>query len=474
MKTTMFGRGRIAVGAMGVLAFAGLLSPEGQAVSQERSSAQMVADAAMMAEEGPDAITFAKHVAPILQRKCQVCHQPDSIAPMSLMTYDEVRTYAAMIKDRVERRQMPPWHINRSVGIKKFKNDRGLTADEIETIGAWVDAGAPFGAAADMPPPAEFPDPGAWQLVDDFGEPDLIIPSESYTLEAVTQDKWFRPLTSTGLTEARWVKAIEIRPVGKDARTIIHHVLAFLEQEEEEGEMSAGAVVTSTRGAMGGPGLFMEWAVGKAGEIFPEGAGKVMLPDSKIRWELHMHAIGKLVEDVQVELGVWFHDKANEPRNRTRLNFLDARGRTGIDIPPGKIAVTQQHHVMQWPSRLENFQPHMHMRGKAMQMSAIYPNGREEILSLVDNFNWNWHINYIYADEVAPLLPAGTTIVITAWHDNTADNPNNPDPEQWIGWGDRTVDEMAHAWVDVTYLQQEEYDEIVDRRRAAAEAMEPE
>ena len=215
MKTTMFGRGRIAVGAMGVLAFAGLLSPEGQAVSQERSSAQMVADAAMMAEEGPDAITFAKHVAPILQRKCQVCHQPDSIAPMSLMTYDEVRTYAAMIKDRVERRQMPPWHINRSVGIKKFKNDRGLTADEIETIGAWVDAGAPFGAAADMPPPAEFPDPGAWQLVDDFGEPDLIIPSESYTLEAVTQDKWFRPLTSTGLTEARWVKAIEIRPVGK-------------------------------------------------------------------------------------------------------------------------------------------------------------------------------------------------------------------------------------------------------------------
>ena len=391
---------------------------------------------------------------------------------MSLLTYEEARMYAPLIKQKVQNRVMPPWHINRSIGIKEFKNDTGLNAEQIDTIVAWVDAGAPFGDAADLPPPADFPDPNGWQLLDTFGrEPDLVVASEPYTLEAVTQDKWFRPVTPTDLTEPRWVKAIEIRPVGNDALTITHHVLAFLEQDEEQGPMSAGPVVATSRGAMGGSGLFMEWAVGKAGEIFPDGAGKVMLPGSSIRWEVHMHAMGKLVEDSQVEIGVWFYDKDNEPWNRTRLQFWDARGDTGIDIPPGEIAVTQQLHTVKWPARLENFQPHMHMRGKAMQMTAIYPDGREEILSQVDNFQWNWHVNYIYADHVAPVVPAGTIIKVTAWHDNTADNPNNPDHEQWVGWGDRTVDEMAHAWVDLTYMSQEEYDEIIAKRAAAAEAM---
>ena len=134
--------------------------------------------------------------------------------------------------------------------------------------------------------------------------------------------------------------------------------------------------------------------------MFPDGAGKVMLPDSKIRWEVHMHAIGEIVEDSKVELGVWFYDKGNEPANRTRLKMFDARGRNSLDIPPGEVAVTQQFHVLKWPSRLENFQPHM--RGKIMTMEAVYPDGRTEILSQADNFQWNWHINYIYADHVAP------------------------------------------------------------------------
>ena len=115
----------------------------------------------------------------------------------------------------------------------------------------------------------------------------------------------------------------------------------------------------------------------------------------------------------------------------------------------------------------------MHMRGKVMMMEAIYPNGRNEVLSRVDNFQWNWHVNYIYADDAAPLLPAGTTLVIAAWHDNTSANRNNPDPWQWIGWGDRTVDEMAHAWVDVTYVSQEEFDSEVAKRDAATDPAGP-
>ncbi len=411
-----------------------------------------------------DDVTYARDVAPILQQNCQVCHQPGSIAPISLMTYDEARRYARRIRSKVAERSMPPWHIDRSVGIQDFKNDRGLTDEEIETIVQWVDNGTPFGDEADMPEPMEFPDPNAWQFEPDFGAPDMVFESEAYDLDPVTQDKWYRPITETGITDPRWVKAIEIRPVGMGSRRIVHHALAFLLQDEEQDAQSAGIAQVTDRGAMGGPGLFMEWAVGKRGEIFPEGAGKLMMPGARILWEMHLHAIGEQVEAGQVELGVWLYPRGETPRNRTRLNMFDARGRSDLDIPPGEVAVTQDFHVLKWPARLENFQPHMHMRGKAMSMEAIYPDGRKEILSQVTNFQWQWHVNYIFADDAAPLLPAGTTLVITAWHDNTAENRNNPDHTQWVGWGDRTVDEMAHAWVDVTYLSEDEYESEVAKR----------
>ena len=143
------------------------------------------------------------------------------------------------------------------------------------------------------------------------------------------------------------------------------------------------------------------------------------------------------------------------PKNRTVLRMFDvSRGIASSTSRRARLAMTQNFYVMQAPARMENFQPHMHMRGKAMSVEAVYPDGRKEVLSAVNNFQWNWHVNYIYADDAAPLLPKGTVLVFTAWHDNTANNPNNPDPRQWVGWGDRTVDEMAHAWVDVTYLEQ--------------------
>ena len=418
---------------------------------------------------GQDHPTFARDVAPIVQQNCQICHQPGSIAPMSLMTYDAVKRYAPRIREKVAARVMPPWHIDRSVGIQEFKNDRGLTDEELETFVTWLDSDMPFGDEADMPPPPEFPDPTVWQFSAQFGEPDLVVQSEPYTLAAETMDKWFRPETETGLTEERWVKAIEIRPSYPDGRSVVHHTLAYLIQDEDPDAMTAetAALATSSR-AMGGPGLFMEWAVGKVGEIFPDGAGKLLLPGSRIRWEVHLHAIGREVEDTYVELGIWFYPKDEIPQNRTRLRMFNATG-DGLDIAPGEIAVTQDFHVLKWPSRLENYQPHMHMRGKTMSMSAIYPDGRKEILSQVSDFQWNWHVNYIYADHAAPLLPAGTTLVFTAWHDNTPENPNNPDHTQWVGWGDRTVDEMAHAWVDVTYLTEEQYEEELAKRAAMAD-----
>ena len=140
-----------------------------------------------------------------------------------------------------------------------------------------------------------------------------------------------------------------------------------------------------------------------------------------------------------------------------------AGGARNIDIPPNGTFVSQNFHVMRQAGRVENFQPHMHLRGKAMSMEAILPNGTTQMLSHVNNFNFNWHNNYVYADDAAPLLPKGTILKITAWHDNTTANKTNPDPDQWVGWGDRTVDEMGHAWVNITYMSDEDFKAEVER-----------
>ncbi len=408
------------------------------------------------------AVTFTRDVAPILQQKCQTCHQPGSIAPMSLLTYEDAKKYARRIRTKVAERLMPPWHIDRTIGIQEFKNDGSLSDAQVATILDWVDSGTPLGDPKDMPPAVQFPDPNRWQLAEQLGAPDLIIRSKPYTLAPKTQDKWFRPVVETGLTEPRWVRAIEVKPVRANDRKIVHHVLAYLLQPEQ----GVTGLASSAHDHQMNAGLFMEWAVGKTGQIFPEDAGKLMLPGSQIRWEVHMHAIGEEIKDSQVEMAVYFYPKGFVPQHRTVLRMFDLSRERDLDIPPNEKTITQNFYVLPAPARLENFQPHMHMRGKAMSLEAIYPDGRKEVISAVNNFQWNWHINYVYTTEAAPLLPKGTMLAFTAWHDNTAGNPNNPDPAQWVGWGDRTVDEMAHNWIDVTYLEQDEFDKLVAERKA--------
>ncbi len=180
-----------------------------------------------MAAETPAKVTFSKDVAPIFQAKCQACHQPNSIAPMSLMTFQEARPWARSIRERVSTRQMPPWHIDKSVGVQKFKNDMSLSEEQIDTIVRWVDAGAPQGDPKDLPPPVPVQTDNQWQAVKDgFGEPDLVVKSAEYTMPAVHQDTWWRPLSDIPLTEPRWVKMVEIRPTNLKGRKIIHHSVA--------------------------------------------------------------------------------------------------------------------------------------------------------------------------------------------------------------------------------------------------------
>jgi hypothetical protein len=179
-------------------------------------------------------ITFARDVAPILQEKCQNCHRAGQMAPMSLMTYEETRPWAKSIRERVLTRQMPPWHLDKSVGIQHFQNDLSLTDNQISTITRWVDQGSPPGDAKDMPAPRQWPKDNGWQLSKQFGEPDLIVSSDPYTMPAKGQDVWFKPLTPIPLTERRWVRAVEIRPATPAGRRVTHHALAYLQQEEPE------------------------------------------------------------------------------------------------------------------------------------------------------------------------------------------------------------------------------------------------
>jgi len=402
-----------------------------------------------------EAQTFTKDVAPIFQTKCQDCHRKGAMAPMAFETYEQTRPWAKSIRERVVRRQMPPWHIDRTVGIQKFADDRSLSDAQIATIAKWVDAGAPKGDEKDMPAPVQWPKDDGWQLAKQFGPPDLVIKSEAYTMPAQGQDQWWKPVTEIpGITEPRWVRAVEMRPGSPAGRRITHHVLARLLQDESQYKSS---IEESARGAQG-PGMLMEWAVGKNFDIYRPDTGKLLLPGSRIWWEVHYHAVGEEVRD-HAELAVYLYPKGQEPKNRTYLTMFPATVAfgQGIDIQPNSISQTQGFRVLKMPARIENFQPHMHLRGKAMTMEAILPDGTMRVLSHVDRFNFNWMVNYIYADDAAPVLPKGTIIHVTAWHDNTNANPNNPDPDQWVGFGDRTVDEMAHAWVNVTYLSDEEY-----------------
>lgn len=417
---------------------------------------------ATRAAEAP-APTFTKDVAPILQEKCQDCHRKGQMAPMSLVTYEETRPYARGIKQKVSSRMMPPWHLDDTVGIKAFKNDMSLSREQIDTIARWVDAGAPQGNAADMPPAKAWPRDDVWRLGEVYKrEPDLVVKSTPWTQAAQGQDQWWQPVVDTGLKEDRWVQGIEIRPslVG---RQIVHHVVSNLVQTED----NYGAVDVPGAG-----GYFSEFAVGKIGDMFRENTGKLMKAGSKIRFDIHYHSIGKEITDSS-EIAIWFYPKGVTPKYRV---FPQAMGvqdsmRT-LDIPPGVVTTHHAYVTLPQPARLENYQPHMHVRGKAMSMEAIHPDGRVEMLSYVNRFDFNWHVNYVYADNVAPVLPKGTVIKITAWHDNTAANRANPDPTQWIGWGQRSFDDMYHAHVNVTYLTQEDYEKIIaERKQAKASAV---
>lgn len=372
-------------------------------------------------------VSYTRDVAPIFREKCESCHRDGQMAPMSLVTYEDVRPWARAIKTKVVAREMPPWHIDKTVGIQRFVNDISLTETQIDTIIKWVDGGARRGDPADLPPPRQWPSGERWRLEDLMGRPpDHFVRSKAWTQPAEGADQWWQPVVDSGLTEERWIRAVEVRPT-LEGRRIVHH---------------------------GNARELVEYAVGKPGQIYAEGTGQRMPAGMRVRFDIHYHSVGEEITDY-LTVGLWFYPQGVVPKYEVK------HARMGIsmdlDIPPHMVTKHQGFTPLPKPTRLLSYQPHMHIRGKAMSLEAVYPDGRVEMLSHVEDFNFNWHINYVYDDQVAPLLPAGTLIRVTAWHDNTASNRANPDPNQWVGWGQRSYDEMFHAHVWYIEMSEEDF-----------------
>jgi hypothetical protein len=403
-------------------------------------------------------VTFTKNVAPILQERCQSCHHAGTFAPMSLVTYEETRPYAKAIKAKVAAREMPPWFIDKNVGVQNFSNDVSLTDDEIDTISKWVDGGAPQGNPADMPAARHFDDSQSWFI----GQPDLIVTlPKDFIVNASGPDQWPDLLVDPHLTDDRYIKGVQIIPL--KGFPVIHHIRTSIVQPVDATLHSGKLDSTDGTLQVGEQGVFLnEYAVGKRGDVFPDGSGRLISAGTKINFQMHLHSIGAETP-INVALGIKFYPKGYTPGHVISATTVSA---PEVDIRPNTDNIRSDGYlVLKQAARLLSFQPHMHDRGKRECLEAILPTGKVETLSCA-RFRFNWHINYIYKDDAAPLLPAGTVLHSIMWHDNTVNNKFNPDPDAQITYGGRTVDEMASAWISWYYMSDQDYKKETEARKA--------
>ena len=427
-------------------------------------SGTLLALAVSSANAQEEEITYNSHVADIINENCVVCHREGGIGPMQFENYEQVRPWAPLIQLKVANREMPPYAYDQHIGIQDLEGDWRLSQDEIDTVVAWVNQGSPMGDADIVPEKPEFPDPNDWTFASMFGAPDKIIPSSPYDIPANGNDLWSKEFVDPQMTQDRCIKAVQVKPRG-DARAVVHHANSDVYLPDANGELQQSGQLT-------------EYAMGKWGEVMPEGVCRTLPAGAMVRWDIHMFpggvgatAEGGMIEDNVVEIGLWFHDEGFAEQEGIyeqdlRLYTLREGYENGeLIVPPHGYAMTQGFHSFDHPVRIDSFQPHGHLRMNAASLEIFDPKtGRTTPVSQISNWSATWHHSHIYEEDVAPLLAPGQVLVIKQWYDNTADNPNNPDPDQWVYGGSRTGDEMSHAWIAVTHLDQEGYEKLLAER----------
>lgn len=396
--------------------------------------------ASAAAQALPDTVTYAKHIAPVLQRSCQNCHRPDGAGPMPLTTYEEVRPWARSIKARTgigpKAGVMPPWYVERTIGIQQYKNDPSLSDHEIALIAKWADSGAPLGNKADLPPAREFADDKKWII----GTPDLIVKLPEITVKGTAPDWWGEiPATPVGLPEDRYVAALEIKefndvPSGGSGRAtvggryVVHHM-----------------IWSTDKG--GGEGVNTPWPVhevGRNADSFDPRAGRLLRAGSNIVTDsVHLHSNGRDTK-AHLEIGFKLHPKDYRPALRPSAS----RGLgNGVDISIRPMEASQQLHaytVLQEHTKITSFEPHLHAPGARMCLEAIWGYNIQTLTCA--GYDHNWVRAYEYTDDSAPLLPKGTILHIIGFMDNSPSNKNVPDPRNWQGSGNRSV---ANMFIDL-------------------------
>ena len=407
-------------------------------------------------------VTYNGEVGRIINENCVVCHREGGIGPMHLSNYDQVRPWAPLIQLRVANREMPPYSYDHGIGIQELQGDWRLQQDEIDTIVAWVNQGAPLGDPDQAVPVPVLNDPSEWNFVEQLGQPDVIIPSVSMDIPANGNDLWSNHYVESTINTDRCIKAVQVKPRG-NAKAVVHHANSSVELLLDDGSFERYGQLT-------------EYAMGKWGEIVPNGVCRTIPAGSMVRWSIHMFpgglgamAPGTIIKDNVVEIGLWLHPEGYEEQAQYKqdLKLYQISPQDDLVIPPNGYQMTQGFHSFDHPVRIDSFQPHGHLRMNAASLEIFYPaTGQTEQISQISNWSATWHHSHIYEPDVAPLLPAGAVLVLKQWYDNTAANPNNPDPDMWVVGGSRTGDEMTHAWIAVTHLDDEGFEKLVAERKA--------
>ena len=434
-------------------------------------------------------INFTKDVAPIFFDKCTECHRPGEIAPMSLLSYKDARPWARSIREKVLNREMPPWDADPAHG--EFSNNRRLTQKEIEVITNWVDGGSKEGNPADLPAAPTYAQ--GWSI----GKPDVVLTvAQPYTVAATGPDEYQYFAVPTGFTEDRFVCAVEVRPGN---RRVVHHLVVFVQPPAKpvqpltnsaQATASSGPAssalteVDSQPGASaadftqyrdgfvnrtkqdspvyddgcslpnggGGfrrdvskgepvPGILAEYLPGNRGEVMEPESAKRIPAGSVLLFQVHYAKTTGEVQKDQSSIGLIF--TKSQPRKvvDTKLVF-----NSYFSIPPGSANhQTTACWKLTDDADIVSLTPHMHFRGKAMEIKAIFPDGRSEVLLNVPKYKFGWQTIYHLKRPLA--APKGTRIAVTSWFDNSTNNKYNPDPNRAVRWGEPTYDEMLAAFI---------------------------
>jgi hypothetical protein len=411
--------------------------------------------------------TFSHDVAPILYQHCVQCHHSNDIAPMPLITYKEVRPWAAAIGEAVASRKMPPWKADPHFG--KWSNDSSLSEAQISLIQTWIRNGKPEGDPKELPDAPVFTD--GWRA----GKPDLIVTIPKFTLDAKGADEYHYFNVATTLTEDRWVVSAELRPGN---RKIVHHAHVFVVDEEKpaaaaakpdpakeygqwlrinEGTLSFirpeapvindgcavddNAVFPGTSKSDLGS-LIASYLPGRGPDVYPEGTARLVKAGSKLNFQIHYsRSTGKTEED-ETSVGLIF---AKEPPKTIarRIDLSNHMFMIPANDPNHEVT---ECHTFQKDIYITSLTPHMHLRGKSMLIEVTYPDGHTASLLNVPGYNFNWQITYRAADPI--FIPKGTRLKITAHFDNSRNNPLNPDPTHLVRWGAASETEMMDGWIE--------------------------